>query len=245
MSQHPLPIKPASPKLAIYEQIASVIQRQIDAGLFQAGQRIYSANEICQTFGVGDVTAKRAVRLLKQRGVVRGVVGSGAYVLHAAGSAQTEAPPRSQGVGMLKLADTLKPIFHHEMDLLQRELQRLGHPMIYAVAPDVGSLKETLDHLTHAGVGCLVVFPPHAGWAEGPQYIEQLRVTKLPLLLLESLSNQEDCIAADIPHATGLLVEHLYNQGHRSICLISAYQRKIDGFLKAVKSLPANTVEAH
>lgn len=250
MTQTPTPSHPKAalptpaPSLAVYEQIASVIERQIDAGLFLQGQRIYSTREICQTFGVGDVTAKRAVRLLKQRGVVHSVVGSGAYVRQSRSLAPTSVPTRPQGVGMLMLGAAAKPIFQHEIDLLQQELQRLGHPMVYAAALDLSSLEGTVHHLLQSGVGCLVVFPRHGAWSEGPQYFQQLRAPGLPLLLLESLSPQDDCIAADIPHATALLVEHLYELGHRRLCLMSAYQRKVDGFFKAIRNLRDPAVEA-
>jgi LacI family transcriptional regulator len=244
MSQ-PASGKPAPPALAVYQQIASAIERQIDAGLFRAGQRIYSIREICQTFGVGDVTAKRALRLLKQRGIVDSVVGSGAFVRQPRTAGSPRSRPRAQGVGLLMLGTNPRAIFQHEIDLVQQELQKLGHPLIYAAAPDLNVLRASVDHLVDAGAGCLLVFPRHGDWAEGPRFLEQARAPRLPMLLLETLSSEEDCIAADIRHATGLLVEHLHSLGHRRIALLSAFAPKIEGFARAVARLADPAVQTH
>jgi DNA-binding LacI/PurR family transcriptional regulator len=227
--------KPAPPSLAVYQQIASAIERQIDAGLFHAGQRIYSIRGICENFGVGDVTAKRALRLLKQRGIVQSVVGSGAFVRQSRSAAGDAArPPRVRGVGLIMLGVNPRAIFQHEVDLVQQELQRLGHPLIYTSATNLAEIRDTLDHLIAAGVGCLLAFPRHGQWDERDKALDILRGAHLPLLLLESLSAQDACVAADIVNATGLLVDHLIQLGHRRICLMSAYQPKIDGFQRAL-----------
>lgn len=224
--------------LPLYQQIASAIERQVDVGLFAAGQRIYSIRKICQTFGVGDVTAKRALRLLKQRGVIQAVVGSGAYVRQSRSRASAAPAPRLGNVGLIKFSPVLKPIFQYELDLIQQQLQPLGHPLITATAAGVAELPAALTHLLDSGVGCLVVLPLQGKGAQSANALAPLRDTGLPLLLLETASAWDDCVTADIAHAAVLLVEHLRQLGHQRICLISDYQPKIDGYHAALSQRP-------
>ncbi len=241
----PRPQPAARVALPLYQQIASAIERQIDAGLFAAGQRIYSIRKICQTFGVGDVTAKRALRLLKQRGVIQAVVGSGAYVRQSRSRPEAAPAPRRGNVGLIKFSPALKPIFQYELDLIQQQLQPLGHPLITATAAGVAELPGAVAHLLDSGVGCLVVLPLQGKGARSASALAPLRNTGLPLLLLETPSAWDDCVTTDIPHAAALLVEHLRQLGHQRICLISDYQPKIDGYRTALPRRPDGSTPEH
>lgn len=64
----------------LYQQVAAVLESRIADGTYPPGRKIPSARAIMEEFGVGQQTAEGAVRLLRDKGLVRGVVGKGTFV---------------------------------------------------------------------------------------------------------------------------------------------------------------------
>jgi GntR family transcriptional regulator len=65
---------------AMYRQIAAILGARIADGTYPVGRPIASAAQICAEFGVSRRTAISAVDLLREQGLVEGVVGKGTYV---------------------------------------------------------------------------------------------------------------------------------------------------------------------
>jgi DNA-binding GntR family transcriptional regulator len=65
----------------VYEQIANVIAAQIESGELLPGARVPSESTLTQRFEVSRDTARRAVELLRQRGLVETRSGKGSYVI--------------------------------------------------------------------------------------------------------------------------------------------------------------------
>lgn len=65
----------------LYEQIADVIAARIADGTYRPRRRIPSEAAICDEFTVARPTARSAIRLLVDRGLVRTVRGKGSYVV--------------------------------------------------------------------------------------------------------------------------------------------------------------------
>lgn len=70
----------------LYEQIADVIAARIADGTYPPRRRIPSEAAICEEFSVARPTARSAVRLLVERGLVHTVRGKGSYVAEDVGS---------------------------------------------------------------------------------------------------------------------------------------------------------------
>jgi DNA-binding GntR family transcriptional regulator len=64
-----------------YRQIAEIIRRRIERGDLVANRPIPSEVQIEQEFGVARATARKAVALLREWGLVTTVPGLGSYVL--------------------------------------------------------------------------------------------------------------------------------------------------------------------
>ena len=64
----------------VWRQIADVLREQITSGQIQPGRPIPSRRRLAQEHGVAEVTATKAVKLLKDQGYVRGTVGRGTFV---------------------------------------------------------------------------------------------------------------------------------------------------------------------
>jgi GntR family transcriptional regulator len=70
------PIAPVPP----YRQIAQIIRRRIGAGEYRPDMRIPTESEIVEEFEVAGSTARRAVAVLREEGLVYTVANRGSYV---------------------------------------------------------------------------------------------------------------------------------------------------------------------
>lgn len=76
-----LPVIDTEGALPVYVQIADVLEAQIKSGDLAPGRRIPSETDIRQTFGVARETARRAIALLRERGMIFTVPHRGSFVV--------------------------------------------------------------------------------------------------------------------------------------------------------------------
>ena len=67
----------------VYVQVADYITRRVVAGELRQGARLPAERDLAEDLGVGYLTVRRAMRLLRERGVVESIVGRGTYVVGA------------------------------------------------------------------------------------------------------------------------------------------------------------------
>ena len=70
--------------LALHERLAAALISSIDDGTFKPGERLPTHRSLAERFGVSIGTVTRAVDALSDRGLVRGEVGRGTFVLDRA-----------------------------------------------------------------------------------------------------------------------------------------------------------------
>lgn len=68
-------------KTPLYLQIATILREAIERGDYPPGRQIPSETRLMQEHGVARLTARKAVRLLADEGLVEVVTGRGAYVV--------------------------------------------------------------------------------------------------------------------------------------------------------------------
>jgi len=73
---------PAGPEL-VYMLIADDIAAKITSGELAPGARLPGEADMAEQYHVAKMTARRAVRELRERGLVRTVIGKGTYVTRA------------------------------------------------------------------------------------------------------------------------------------------------------------------
>lgn len=73
-------------KTPVYLQIAAILRQAIKRGDYPPGRQIPSETRLMQEHGVARLTARKAVRVLVDEGLVEVVTGRGAYV--------AELPPK-------------------------------------------------------------------------------------------------------------------------------------------------------
>jgi GntR family transcriptional regulator len=71
---------PKGPRL-VYRLIADDIAAKITTGTYVAEQRLPSEIELADEYGTARMTVRRAIRELRERGLVETVYGKGSYVL--------------------------------------------------------------------------------------------------------------------------------------------------------------------
>jgi GntR family transcriptional regulator len=65
----------------LYVQVADAIGARIHRGELQPNRPIPSENQLVQEYGIARGTARKAIELLRDRGLVTTVVGRGTFVL--------------------------------------------------------------------------------------------------------------------------------------------------------------------
>jgi GntR family transcriptional regulator len=75
----------------VYAQIAADLERRIRAGEWAYGDRLPAREALAAEYGAAVMTVRRAQRDLAERGIIRIVVGKGAYVTLA--PAGGDSPP--------------------------------------------------------------------------------------------------------------------------------------------------------
>jgi GntR family transcriptional regulator len=67
-------------KTPVYQQIAAILRGEIERGDYAPGRPIPSETQLVQRFEVARLTARKAVRVLADEGLVEVVPGRGVYV---------------------------------------------------------------------------------------------------------------------------------------------------------------------
>jgi GntR family transcriptional regulator len=66
--------------MPIYQQLAEILRARIASGELRPARPIPSEQPLVQQYGVARLTARKAVSLLRDEGLVRHVVGRGTFV---------------------------------------------------------------------------------------------------------------------------------------------------------------------
>ena len=77
------------PEIPRWRQVYAVLRERILDGTYQPGARLPSAMDICDEFGISQVTAKRVLTELRKAGLAEMQVGIGTFVT------ELPQPPKS------------------------------------------------------------------------------------------------------------------------------------------------------
>ena len=65
-----------------YRQVAGVLRGRIERGEYEPGQRLPSVTGLVQTYGIAQLTARKALHVLVQEGLAEVSPGMGTYVMN-------------------------------------------------------------------------------------------------------------------------------------------------------------------
>ena len=64
----------------LYAQVAEYVAAQIESGTYQRGQKLPAERDLADDWGVAYQTVRRAMRELRERGLIVSVLGKGTFV---------------------------------------------------------------------------------------------------------------------------------------------------------------------
>jgi GntR family transcriptional regulator len=74
------PVFDAASAEPLYMQVAGYIEGQVKVGKIMRGQRLPSERDMGEYYGVAYQTIRRAMRELRERGLVQSVLGKGTFI---------------------------------------------------------------------------------------------------------------------------------------------------------------------
>ncbi|MER7873308.1 GntR family transcriptional regulator [Streptomyces malaysiensis] len=129
-----------------YQQAADALRSEIKAGKLKPGEQLPSHRELQERFGIANMTARSALRVLREEGFIYTVQGRGSYVVDAIGpsgevieakrytspqktAGTAEAPTSTEPTGtlteaLLEVRDQLRTL-NAEVQTLKREVAEL------------------------------------------------------------------------------------------------------------------------
>ncbi|MDF4251416.1 GntR family transcriptional regulator [Streptomyces sp. WMMB303] len=136
-----------------YQQAADEIRKEIKSGRLKPGEQLPSHRELQERFGVANMTARSALRLLRDEGLIYTVQGRGSYVadvvvvqdgevtalVEAKSSQQFPEPEEADGPASPDTSEATGP--YAETLLAIREQLRTLNAEVQALKQDVAELK--------------------------------------------------------------------------------------------------------
>jgi GntR family transcriptional regulator of arabinose operon len=236
-----------SPK---YRQIFDRLARDISSGKYAPGQKLPSEAALVRHFGSSRITVGRAVRELKEQGLVQRIAGSGTYVrprLHKDTGALF-------GLLIPELGET--EIFEPICQGMAGAPQASQHGLLWGRSDSVGSTKEdqalTLCRQFIERNVSGVFFAPLELGPEKDQtnmaIVTALDKAQIPVILLDRCilpfpeRSRYDLVGINNRRAGYLATEHLLKQGCRRIVFVadlaasSTVEARVVGFREALLS---------
>lgn len=205
-------VKP-QPGRPLYATVRDVLRDAIDRGVFIPGQQMPSTKDLSEQLAVSLVTAHRALQELVTAGVLQRAQGRGTFVHEK--YPERKAQIAGFRVGLLFHADASLADYYHGQILegVHRAAHELGADLL---------LLRFGEDVRNECNGYLLVNPyPH----EAEAFASQPR--RGPALVVGARCEYEDLTCFDVDNVAiaRLAVQHLAEQGHRSIGYVGgAYQ---------------------
>lgn len=205
---------------AKYEEIADCIMEEVKKGDLKPGEKIYSENELVTMYGVSRQTARHAVSVLEQRGIVRRKRGSGTFVT---GEEMREAdrPGRTMRIAiMTTYVDEY--IFPSMLKVMEGRLSRAGYALQIAFTHNTVEKERMIlkGFLKEGSVDGIIAEPTKSGLPNpNLEIYRDLGRKNIPVLFLNSSYPELDAVHVSLDDylAGKMVTEHLLQCGHRKI----------------------------
>ncbi|MCM8768068.1 MAG: GntR family transcriptional regulator [Candidatus Omnitrophica bacterium] len=192
--------------MLLYQRVRNYLEKQIEKG--KPGELLPSEYQLCRSLGVSRVTVRRAIKDLKEEGLILSYQGKGLFVL-----------PQPQLRKKERVIRILFPVYDQPQDwfllpLLQPIISHFSrHPYRIILAPF--SLREISSSRLKDTAGLFWVAP----YANQIGYLPRIRETGVPLVVLNRVIEKAGFSYVSTDHvASGKLAgEILISQGHRKV----------------------------
>ncbi|GAA4235104.1 DNA-binding LacI/PurR family transcriptional regulator [Streptosporangium album] len=230
-----------------FRRLATELRAEIRSGLWAAGAKLPTEQEISRTHGVSLTTVRRAVDELVEEGLVVRRQGAGTFMVQQAPAVRGEAAL----VGVVVPDTTL--YYPKVLEGIEEALTAAGARLMlacsrYRPAEEEAALRRMLD----SGVDGLLVVPTLIGRADPAAVIDRLTGLPVPAVLIERGLDSGDDPSEHVrtDHVAGgyAAVLHLAALGHTRLALLTRSGNPTSapvgrGFEKAVADLGLWTAE--
>ncbi|WP_394923314.1 GntR family transcriptional regulator [uncultured Robinsoniella sp.] len=228
-----------------YSQVADWLKNQIYSGNYPGGVKIPGEEELCIRFSVSRQTARQAIRVLENEGLLYKVQGSGTYV-----SRKIQGPPfrsegkerRCIGVIMNRTDNYLCPF------LIQGIHDALCHRgygiQLFLSSQQIALEEQFLRTVLDGGVQGIIMEPVKSALPVINDELYEKLTGQLPVVFTQALHTPYPASAVTVDDRSGgeLLVKHLFDKGHRKIGAICKMDeqtgtRRYEGYMRALLKL--------
>lgn len=116
----------------LYARIKRHLLDQVERGYLRPGDRVPSEHELMREFDVSRMTAHRALKELKDAGVLRSVMGVGTFI--------AEAKPQGNLITVKNIADEIRARGHeYRADVIQNRREKADEKMADRLGLSIGS----------------------------------------------------------------------------------------------------------
>lgn len=218
----------ATVHLPKYQQVVEAIKNEILSGRYQPGQKLPSEAALVKRFGASRITVGRALRELRQAGLIQSRAGSGSFV----GPAASGDEGLLFGLLIPNLGDT--EIFGPICQGMSQAPQARKNALLWGnIAPDPKTKDEQTWELCQqyivkkvAGVFFAPLERTPASDETNHRVISALERAEIPVVLLDRCilpyprRSRHDLIGIDHRRAGYMITEHLLNLGCRRIAFV-------------------------
>lgn len=222
----------------LYEKVANSIRKDINEGKYNVGESIPSLRALAQSFGVGVPTARQAVQLLVNEGLLYTKPSSGVYVKSRVGSYHSQIA--------LVLPDISNPFYAAIARAVETTCRKAGFQVILVnTYYDENEESRVLSDLMVQDIGGIIIAPiPEAANAETYRAVQQSG-TPIVSIVRELEGVESSSVITEDYNGVRDLLNYLVQIGHKKIGYIASYpsnRRKVA--LQAYKdALKSNDLE--
>jgi DNA-binding LacI/PurR family transcriptional regulator len=213
----------------LYHQIVEDLHRKIASQEFKEGEWIGSQQDIASKYGVSLITARKAMAILINEGLLVGQVGRGMFV--ASGS-RPAAKPEFKTIGLV-LPDLQDPFFSRMVYSIEAKASEYGFSMLLSNSSETIEKEEyQIDRYRRMNVAGLII-ASMGRLHHGTPAIQALKRDNFPFVMI-SFIEDPDIYYVGTDHAQGafLATEHLIKLGHLDIGYISTEPGDVLGELR-------------
>lgn len=224
----------------LYQQIASRLRQEIDAGVYAEGTRLPSMDDLAAHFEVNKITVLKALDELKNEGVIYSIPAQGTYVTKINRNENTQRKNSVFTVGLLSHVLDPSEFGPYHMGIItgiQNELSHKKGNLLLMPAGNLHTDAELYQLAMEAAVDAMIYMGPFNNGL-----LSRLIKNGLPSVVVD-YSYQgitTDSILIDNTGGGYLIMDHLLQMGHRKIALVtglddhSSTNERLTGMIQAL-----------
>ncbi|MDE1549576.1 GntR family transcriptional regulator [Jeotgalibaca caeni] len=223
-----------------HQMVKEEIQQRIETGEYQIGEKIPAESQLMETYSVSRHTIRQAIASLVNEGVLEKVQGSGTFVRESVQKAQ---PQTNKTIGVITtyLSDYIFPSIIRG---IEEELREKGYSLLLASTQNNPIHEQkSLEMMLQHKVDGFIVEPTRSSYLNpNLSYYLQFKREGIPFVYLHSSYPEMEApvVAMDDVKAAELATQHLIDQGHRRIAVITKAddaqgRSRLKGFIQTME----------